>query len=299
MRDLKDKLAVVTGGGTGIGRELVRQLAAAGCHVATCDVAEEAMAETRTLAGKEGAAGVQVTAHVANVAHEEDLLSFRDAVAREHGAEALNLLFNNAGIGGGGSFVAGPREQWERTFGVSWYGVYYGCRAFLPMLLAADAAHIVNTSSVNGFWASLGPGVPHTAYCAAKFAIKGFSEALIEDLRVHAPHVKVSVVMPGHIGTEIVANTFEQQGTVTIPGFADVDPAQVETFLQEMATRFRETAPTTPAEAAKVILDGVREERWRILVGEDAHNVDAQVRKAPEEAYDPTFFERLRVFAAR
>jgi NAD(P)-dependent dehydrogenase (short-subunit alcohol dehydrogenase family) len=296
MRDLKDKLAVVTGGGTGIGRELVRQLAAAGCNVATCDVAEDAMAETRKLAEKEGAAGVRVTAHVANVAVEEDMVSFRDAVAREHGAEALNLLFNNAGIGGGGSFIAGPREQWERTFGVSWYGVYYGCRAFLPMLLAADEAHIVNTSSVNGFWASLGPGVPHTAYCAAKFAIKGFSEALIEDLRVHAPHVKVSVVMPGHIGTEIVANTFAQQGTEDLPGFADMDAVQVEAFVHEMATRFRENAPTTPAEAANVILDGVREERWRILVGDDARNVDAQVRQTPEEAYDPEFFQRLGVF---
>src|SRR6202043_10449 len=90
---------------------------------------------------------------------------------------------------------------------VCWGGVYYCTRAFLPFLMKASEAHIVNTSSVNGFWASIGPGRPHTAYCAAKFAVKGFSEALMTDLAVNAPHIKCSVVMPGHIGTDIVANS--------------------------------------------------------------------------------------------
>ena len=99
------------------------------------------------------------------------------------------------------------REEWERTFNICWGGVYLCTRAFLPMMLQADAAHIVNTSSVNGFWASVGPRVSHTAYCAAKFAVKGFTEALIADLRLNAPHIKCSVVMPGHIGTSIVANS--------------------------------------------------------------------------------------------
>ena len=103
--------------------------------------------------------------------------------------------------------IADSREEWERTFNVCWGGVYLGVRTFLPMLQAADEAHIVNTSSVNGFWASLGPNVSHTAYAAAKFAVKGFSEALITDLKLNAPHIKVSVVMPGHIGTSIVANS--------------------------------------------------------------------------------------------
>src|SRR6185312_4146158 len=119
----------------------------------------------------------------------------------------IHLLFNNAGIGGGGSLFNDSREDWERTFNVCWGGVYLGVRTFLPMLQAADEAHIVNTSSVNGFWASLGPNVSHTAYAAAKFAVKGFSEALITDLALNAPHIKVSVVMPGHIGTSIVANS--------------------------------------------------------------------------------------------
>src|SRR3546814_6338155 len=118
------------------------------------------------------------------------MMRFRDEVLAAHDTDHVNLVFNNAGIGGGGSFLTASREEWERTFGVRWGGVYNGSRAFLPLLVASDEGYLVNTSSVNGFWASLGPGVPHTAYSAAKFAVKGFTEALLEDLRLNAPHVK-------------------------------------------------------------------------------------------------------------
>jgi NAD(P)-dependent dehydrogenase (short-subunit alcohol dehydrogenase family) len=298
MKDFKGKLAVVTGGGHGMGRELVRQLAAEGCSVAMCDVNAATMAETKELAEEGATGGARITSHKANVSVEEQMTLLRRSVAEKHGTEALNLLFNNAGIAGGGSFVNGSREAWERTFGVCWFGVYYSCRAFLPMLLASDDGHIINTSSVNGFWASLGPGIPHTSYSAAKFAVKGFTEALIEDMRINAPHVKVSLVMPGHIGTEIVANTLEQQGTDSMQGFAEGDPEQMAALLDAVATRFREDAPTTAAEAAKVILDGVREERWRILIGDDAHELDREVRKTPEEAYDASFLERIRLLSS-
>jgi len=126
---------------------------------------------------------------------------------REYATDKVHLLFNNAGIGDGGSLFTNPREQWERTFNICWGGVYFGTRAFLPLLMNAHEVHIVNTSSVNGFWASIGPQLPHTAYSAAKFAVKGFTEALITDLRLNAPHIKCSVVMPGHIGTSILANS--------------------------------------------------------------------------------------------
>ena len=129
-----------------------------------------------------------------------------DEVLDEHDTETINLLFNNAGIGGGGSFVIGDKDEWERCFAVCWYGVYYCSRAFMQHIVDSDEGHIINTSSVNGFWASLG-GTPHTSYSAAKFAVKGFSEALIDDFKINAPHVGVSVVMPGHIGTSIAENT--------------------------------------------------------------------------------------------
>ena len=222
----------------------------------------------------------------------------------------IHLLFNNAGIGGGGSLFTNTREQWERTFNICWGGVYLGVRTFLPLLVKADEAHIVNTSSVNGFWASIGMGVPHTAYSAAKFAVKGFSEALINDLRLNAPHVKCSVVMPGHIGTSIVSNTRQVingsdrlsandllQARQRFKGMGlDADAMSDDEIQQRASDRariFRDEAPTTAAQAAKIILDGVKAERWRILVGDDAHKLDELVRQAPEKAYTSEFFENL------
>ena len=209
MQIKANQIAVVTGGGTGMGRELARQLSAAGVHVAMCDVSEENMAQTRELCLAQAPAGTRVTTFRANVSQEAELLAFRDAIKKEHATSHINLLINNAGIGGGGGFVNGDRADWERTFGVDWFGVYYGARTFMPMLVASTEGCIVNVSSVNGFWATLGSGVSHTAYSAAKFAVKGFTEALITDLRINAPHVSAVLVMPGHIGTSIALNTYD------------------------------------------------------------------------------------------
>src|SRR5947209_7312770 len=169
VQDFSGRIAVVTGGGTGMGRELVRQLAAEGCNVAMCDVSAEAMAETKRLC--EGAGlrqGLRVTTHVADVSDEAQVSAFQSAVAAQHETDRIHLLFNNAGIGGGGSLFVNSREEWERTFNICWGGVYLCTRAFLPMLQKADKGHIVNTSSVNGFWAQIGVNIPQTAYSAAK-----------------------------------------------------------------------------------------------------------------------------------
>ena len=278
MESFTGRVAVVTGGASGMGRELVRQLAAEGCHVAMCDLSVEEMAETQRLALADAPDGTVVTTHVCDVSDEASLIEFRNAVVNQHQTDHVNLLFNNAGIGGGGSVIADPREVWERTFNVCWGGVYLGVRTFLPLVIAADEGHIVNTSSVNGFWASIGPDRPHTAYSAAKFAVKGFSEALITDLRVNAPHVKVSVVMPGHIGTSIVENSMRH-------GAQELDMETVE-MVQLMSDMFRDQAPMTAAEASTEILDGVRAGRWRILVGDDARKLDEAVRANPEIAYE-------------
>jgi NAD(P)-dependent dehydrogenase (short-subunit alcohol dehydrogenase family) len=313
MKDFAGKIAVITGGGTGMGRELARQLVAEGCTVAMCDVSAENMAETKKLALKGSPQGTRVTTHIADVSIEDQVVKFRDAVARELETDKIHLLFNNAGIGGGPSFITSTREEWEKTFNVCWYGVYYSCRAFMPMLLKANEAHIINTSSVNGFWASLGPSRAHTAYPAAKFAVKGFTEALITDLRLNAPHVKASVVMPGHIGTQIIENSRKilsghGSGEMTPAEIADTRrsiaamgfPAdkmtdeQVRQLVAERAKQFETNAPTSAAEAAKVILDGVKAEKWRILIGKDAEMMDKIVREAPEEAYEQTFLDRLR-----
>src|SRR5438309_7067558 len=208
MKDFAGKIAVITGGGTGMGRELARQLVAEGCNVAMCDVSEAAMAETKRLCEVETLPqGLRVTTHVADVSIEDHLKRFRDELTEQQKTDKIHLLFNNAGIGGGGSLFTNTREQWERTFNICWGGVYLGVRTFLPMLVKADEGHIVNTASVNGFWASIGMNQAHTAYSAAKFAVKGFTEPLINDLRLNAPHNKCSVVITGHIGTSIISNS--------------------------------------------------------------------------------------------
>jgi len=310
MQSFRDKIAVITGGGTGMGRELARQLAGEGCHVALCDLSEDNMEQTLALCREASGGAVRGTGFVADVSDESQLERFRDDVMRRHETDCVHLVFNNAGIGAAGSLVQDAREDWERTFNVNWYGVYYGTRVFLPLLLAAPEAHLVNTSSVNGFWASLGPKTAHTSYSAAKFAVKGFSEALVNDFRNHAPHVKVSVVMPGHIGTDIITNSARILGrdpkelsdeeiesarqSIIRLGFdvGGASPEEIRRLLVARAELFRDEAPTSAADAAKIILDGIREERWRILVGGDAEVLDRMVREAPEEAYEPGFMER-------
>lgn len=278
LDDLAGSIAVVTGGGDGIGRALTVRLAELGCHVAACDINDERLAETKALADTAAPDGTRVTIHHCDVAHEPDVLAFRDAVMAEHDTNHVDLVFLNAGVAGGGSMFADSREAWELTFGVCWFGVYFGSRAFLPLLVESEKGHLINTSSVNGFHASLGPTRPHTSYSAAKFAVKGFSEALITDLRVNAPHVGVSVVMPGHIGTGIAENTVTAH-------------AEDETTRQygELSKVFRDSAITSAEEAAEVMINGAMARQWRILVGPDAVQLDEAVRADPEQAYEAEF----------
>ncbi|MEM0985335.1 MAG: SDR family NAD(P)-dependent oxidoreductase [Pseudomonadota bacterium] len=290
MKDFSGKLAVITGGGTGIGRALAKTLASEGCSVAMCDISQADMDESCALAMEDAPQGVRVTGTLADVAMEAQIEAFRDDVLERHETDHIHLLFNNAGIGGGGSFVNGDRDAWERTFGVCWYGVYYSARAFLPALMRADEGHMVNVSSVNGFWASLGPDTAHTGYSAAKFAVKGFTEALVNDFRLNAPHLKASVVMPGHIGTNIAINTLREFGDLVEASDIPSGEGGGNEDAQAMGEAFRDGG-MDPNEAAQIILDGVREERWRILVGIDAQGLDAAVRGAPEEAYERDFME--------
>jgi NAD(P)-dependent dehydrogenase (short-subunit alcohol dehydrogenase family) len=180
----------------------------------------------------------------------------------------------------------------------------------MPLLIASGDGVIVNTSSVNGFWASLGPGMAQSAYATAKFAVRGFTEALIEDLRTNAPGVRAAVVLPGHVGTNIIANSFRGRG---LPAPADMTDEQVQglvpegireklaeagvmpehasaddlrRFLTQVNADFRDKAPVSAAQAATIILDGVRAGTWRILIGDDAKMIDERVRARPDIAYD-------------
>jgi NAD(P)-dependent dehydrogenase (short-subunit alcohol dehydrogenase family) len=305
MDSFTGKLAAVTGGGSGMGRELVRQLAAQGCSVAACDINAESVAETAALARTAADDRVLVTSHACDVADEAQVLRFRDELLKAHDTGHVDLVFSNAGIGGAGSFVCDTRKDWERTFAIDFWGVYYCARAFLPLLIASGDGILVNTSSVSGFWATLGPSMPNSAYSTAKFAVKGLTEALIEDLRTNAPEVTVAVVMPGHVGTDIVANSrrilghrgpgqmsteeLEEARPALVRLGLPVEDASVDELRQavvKLESEFKDKAPLSAAAAATIILDGVRAGAWRILVGDDAHGVDRAVRAYPEVAYD-------------
>ncbi len=303
------KLAVVTGGGSGIGRELVRQLAAQGCSVAACDLNPDTIAVTAATAWAAAPPGLRVTGHTCDVSDEAQVQRFRDELLAEHASDHVDLVFANAGIYGGGSFVGDSRQEWERTFAINWWGVYFCARTFLPLLIASGDGVLVNTCSVAGFWPTAGAGAPITAYAASEFAIKGFSEALIEDLRSNAPQVRVVVAMPGVVNTEIYENSQRALGRpawdqLSDAGLLELIPDRTRSTLIEMgllaedfsADDLRQLIPRmkekirdqgfTPAQAAAGILDGVRSGAWRILVGEEAKMLDEQVRANPEAPFN-------------
>ena len=312
ITDFSGLTAVITGGGSGMGRELVIQLSAAGCHVAMCDISQESMDETTALARSVAADTVRVTSFVADVADAAAMDAFADHVRASLATASIDLLFNNAGIGGAGSFVNDDPAEWDRVFGVCWGGVLNGLRSFLPMLMAAERGHVVNTSSINGMWACLGPTGAHTSYSAAKFAVRGLTEALNVDFRVNAPHLTASVVMPGHIGTQIARNSMIAMGLdpktlsdaavselraaiertgIDLSGASDED---IRNLMQMRVELFENAAPTTAAQAATAILDAVKSGEWRILVGPDAVVLDQALRERPTEVYTDAFMDDLQ-----
>lgn len=312
MQDFNNKIAVITGGGSGIGRALAQALSAQGCHVAICDLSAENMQQTQALCEQNMPAGIRLSHHLCDVSDATAVAAFAAEVQQQHNSKHVNLVFNNAGVSGGGSFIKSDAAEWQKTFDICWGGVYNGSRAFLPLLIASDEGHLVNVSSINGTWASMGPHIPHTAYSAAKFAVKGFTEALITDLQANAPHVKTSVVMPGHIGTSIALNTrlmhsedqslaldaveiAEMRDTLSamLPDAGELDDATIQQLVEDRLHQFRDSAPTTAEQAAQIILDGVRANRWRILVGEDAVIMDEMIRQNPESAYSFEFFAEM------
>ena len=266
MKEFSGRIAVVTGGGSGMGRELVRLLVAEGCHVAMCDVSMHGMAETRRQCEATGLPqGLRVTSHLADVSNEADVMRFRDEAANQHATDRIHLLFNNAGIGGGGSMVANSRDEWERTFNICWFGVYYSTRAFLPMMLKADRGHIVNTSSVNGFWASIGPAVPHTAYCAAKFALEGWTEALQPEVALFGIHT--TIVNPGFFRTELLT---QESTTYAEPSIADYAERHAARRAWYEAQNGQQSGDPAKLAQALIMIAGQEPPPRRFIAGADA-----------------------------
>lgn len=252
-----DTVAVVTGAGSGIGRALALALAAQKCRLALADIRSEHLPD---IQAQVEALGARCSVHEVDVASRDAMDRLANTVIDTHGS--VNLLFNNAGVTLVDDVASVALEDFKWLMDINFWGVVYGTKAFLPHLLRADKAHIVNISSLFGLMGF--PG--QAAYNASKFAVRGFSEALKMEL-AHTS-VGVSCVHPGGIKTSIVRN-------------AKVGHLPADVSADELADEFDSIARTSPTKAAQTILRGVRKGKRRILIGNDARVMDWVVRHFP------------------
>jgi short-subunit dehydrogenase len=251
------RVAAITGAGSGIGRALARELAGRGCHLALCDIDDVGLAETVTLC--EGL-GVKVTSQRVDVADRTAVEAWAEAVVADHGR--VNLVVNNAGVALGATVEAMAVSDLEWLMSVNFWGVVNGTKAFLPHLEAAGEGHVVNLSSVFGL-----VSVPcQSAYNAAKFAVRGFTDALRMELEITGSPVSCTTVHPGGIKTNIARNARIDPSATALAGGRDT------------VVEFDKIAMTSPERAARVILTGVERNRRRVLVGPDAKVIDLASR---------------------
>lgn len=254
MQGFAGKVAAVTGAGSGIGQALAIELARSGAKVAISDVDTEGLAATEEQLK---AIGAPVKADRLDVTEREAFGIYADAVVAHFGT--VNQIYNNAGIAFAGDVEASQFKDIERVMDVDFWGVVNGTKVFLPHLIASGDGHVINVSSIFGLFSV--PG--QAAYNSAKFAVRGFTEALRQEMALAGHPVKVTCVHPGGIKTAIARNM------ETVEGLDKEELA--ETFDSKLAS-------TTPQKAARIILDGVRKNKARVLVGPDATALDLIVR---------------------
>lgn len=273
MKSFYGRVAAISGAGSGIGRALAQALAGRGAHLALSDVDDIGLAETVALC--EGF-GVKVTSERVDVADRDAVERWAQHVVEEHGA--VNLVFNNAGVGLGATIEAMSYDDFEWLMSINFWGVVHGTKAFLPHLKASGEGHLVNVSSVFGLIS-----VPaQSAYNAAKFGVRGFTDALRMELEIEGCGVSCTTVHPGGIRTNIARNARMDPSALGLNG--DVDGARLE---------FDKVARTSPEKAARLILRAVEHDRRRALIGPDAKAIDL-VSRLPAGLY-----QRAVVRAAR
>jgi butyryl-CoA dehydrogenase len=271
VKSFDGRVAAITGAGSGIGRALARELVGRGAHLALSDINDEGLAETVALC--EGG-GRKVTSHHLDVADRGAVFAWADQAARDHGQ--VNLIFNNAGVALAATIESMSDEDMSWLMNINFWGVVHGTQAFLPHLKASGEGHIVNVSSVFGLIS-----VPtQSAYNAAKFAVRGFTDALRMELAIEGAAVSCTTVHPGGIKTNIARNARMDESVRLIGG-------------DEPGDQFEKVAMTTPEKAARQILRAVERDRRRALIGPDAKAIDL-VSRLPAGVY-----QRVIVAGAR
>ncbi len=275
MRNFADKVAAITGAGSGMGRELAIELAKRKCHLVLSDVNEKGLLETAEQAR---ALGVKVTAQKLDVANRAAMYAWADQAVKDHGK--VNLVFNNAGVALGATVEGMKYEDFEWLMNINFWGVVHGTKAFLPHLKATGDGHIINTSSVFGL-----AGIPsQSAYNSAKFAVRGFTESLRQELDMMNCGVSATSVHPGGIKTNIAKAARMD---------ASIGQIGLETNKEVSTAKFEKNFITTANSAARIIIRAVENNKRRILVGPDAYVLDWMVRLLP------ALYQRISVFFAR
>lgn len=258
MKDFEGKVAAVTGAGSGIGRALAVELATRGSHLALSDIDETGLAET---VGRCEGRGVKISSASIDVADREAVFAWADRVVDDHGS--ANMIINNAGVALASTVEAMSYDDFEWLMDINFWGVVHGTKAFLPHLKRAGEGHVVNLSSIFGL-----AGIPsQSAYNAAKFAVRGFTDSLRIELEMEQCGVSATTIHPGGIKTNIARSARVDQ-SMAKPG---ADPA-------DHGADFEKAALTTPEKAAVQILTAVQRNRRRALIGPDAKAFDLMTR---------------------
>lgn len=276
MKHFDNKVAAITGAGSGMGRALAVQLARAGCHVALADNNAAALAETACIV-ESMAPGIRVTTRMLDVGDRDAMFAWADETARAHGR--VNLVFNNAGVALSSTIDGMAYSDLEWIIGINFWGVVHGTKAFLPHLKASGDGHIVNTSSVFGLFAQ--PGM--SGYNASKYAVRGFTESLREELDMMQCGVSATCVHPGGIRTNIAQAS---RVATNMVGFMVASEQQGKDDFEKFFI-------TSADDAARAILNGVRRNARRVLIGRDARAADWLARVLPAA------YQRLVVMSAR
>ena len=273
MKNFKNKVAAITGAGSGMGQQLAVLLAKAGCHVSLSDVNEKGLAETVELVKPYN---VRVTSKKVNVAKLEEVRTWAEETEQNQGS--VNMIFNNAGVALGSTVEGSNYEDLEWIMGINYWGVVYGTKEFLPYLKKTGEGHIINTSSLFGLTAQ----PTQSAYNSTKFAVRGFTESLRQELDIENSGVSALSVHPGGIRTNI-ANDARMSDSIKSMG---MNP-------EKSAKAFNKLLRMPAEEAAQQILDAVLKNKRRLLIGNDAKTLDLIQRVLP------TGYQRITAMATK